>query len=262
MTFSLPEGLPAGRFVPDGSPVMWRSDEPPHDPLASWTRYQRQQGETGLLPILCYADDDRPGSLDLAEIDAVDLESELEEGWRAYRRRQLAWLAAPPEPMDCPEDVEPWEDDPGAPYDQWPGPAPATPASSRVDPDEAARSAFALLADEWPYELWDGRLGLVAARRSADIPAVIGWRAQAPLPLLCALLRSWEDRFGARVLAAVGSTLYVCVASPPRDERQANHVALEHLLTTADNIVNDPPTPFPRYAASLVGAPLWRFWWD
>ncbi|WP_217576627.1 DUF4253 domain-containing protein [Streptomyces sp. GbtcB7] len=51
-------------------------------------------------------------------------------------------------------------------------------------------------------------------------------------------------------------------SSPPRDEQQAAHIALEHLLTTADNIVNDPPTPFPRYAASLVDAPLWRFWWD
>ncbi|MFJ8020433.1 DUF4253 domain-containing protein [Streptomyces sp. NPDC096311] len=270
MTFSLPvglpAGLPAGRAVPDGSPVMWRSDTPPSDPLAWWTRCQRQQGETGLLPILCYGDDDRPRSLDLAEIAAVDLEAELEQSWRAYRRDQLARLAAPSEPLELPEDiapfVEPWEDDPGAPFDHWPGLAPATLASCGVDPDEAARSAFAHLMADDPYNATDARLGLVAAARSADIPAVVGWRAQAPLPLLCALLRSWEDRFGARVLTVVGATLYVSVASPPRDAQQAAHIALEHLLTTADNIVNDPPTPFPRYAASLVDAPLWRFWWD
>ncbi|MFI6494278.1 DUF4253 domain-containing protein [Streptomyces sp. NPDC050564] len=243
MTFPLPEGLPAGRLVPDGSPVMWQSDEPPADPLAEWTRYQRQQGDTGLMPVLCYPNR-RSDSPDLAAVDAVDLEGDLEEGWRGYPKHRLAG------------------DGPGARFDRWPGLARGTLASCGVDPDEAARSAFALLADEWPYELWDGCLGLVAARRSADIPALVGWRAEAPLPVLCALLRSWEDRFGARVLAAVGSTLYVSVASPPRDEQQAQHVALEHLLTTADNIVDDPPTPFPEYAASLVDAPLWRFWWD
>ncbi|MGW7611317.1 DUF4253 domain-containing protein [Streptomyces sp. NPDC054766] len=260
MTFSLPEGLPSGRSVPAGSPVMWYADRLPYDPLLDvWTRAQRQQDTTGLRPILCYADDDHPRSLDLAEIAAVDLEAELEQGWREYRERQLAWLVAPPEPMDCPEDIEPWEDDPGAPYDRWPGLAPATLPASGVDPDEAARAAFArLLREGWPGI----SLGLVAAARSADIPAVIGWRAEAPLPLFCALLRSWEDRFGARVLAAIGATLYVSVACPPRTQEQADLVALEHLLTTADNIVNDPPTPFPRYAASLIDAPVWSFWWD
>ncbi|MFE4622114.1 hypothetical protein [Streptomyces mirabilis] len=43
-------------------------------------------------------------------------------------------------------------------------------------------------------------LGFVAAARSADIPAVVGRRAEAPLPLLCALLRRgrYEPRRPAR----------------------------------------------------------------
>ncbi|MEV8035835.1 DUF4253 domain-containing protein [Streptomyces sp. NPDC086182] len=142
------------------------------------------------------------------------------------------------------------------------GLAPATLPASGADPDEAARSALAHLLRHGWYDTAGASLGLVAAARSADIPAVIGWRAEAPLPLFCALLRSWEDRFGARVLAAIGATLYVSVACPPRTQEQADLVALEHLLTTADNIVNDPPTPFPRYAASLIDAPVWSFWWD
>ncbi|WP_328451558.1 hypothetical protein OG780_24520 [Streptomyces sp. NBC_00386] len=73
MTFSLPEDLPSGRGVPVGSPVMWYADKMPYAPLLDvWTRAQRQQDTTGLRPILCYADDDRPRSLDLAEIAAVD----------------------------------------------------------------------------------------------------------------------------------------------------------------------------------------------
>ncbi|MFF4537449.1 DUF4253 domain-containing protein [Streptomyces aureus] len=265
MTLSIPGDLPPGRGVPAGAPVLWYADKMPYAPLLdAWTRAQQQQDATGLRPVLCYADDDHPRSLDLAEVAAVDLEAELEQEWHEHRRRQLARLAEPPAAPEIPEDlvdfIEPWEDDPGPPFGRWPGLAPAALPAPCIDPDEAARAAiFAHLTHVGEPGI---SLGLVKAARSADIPAVIGWRAEAPLPLLCALLRSWEDRFGARVVAAIGSTLYVSVASPPRDEQQANHVALEHLLTTADNIVNDPPTPFPRYAASLVGAPLWRFWWD
>jgi hypothetical protein len=65
--------------------------------------------------------------------------------------------------------------------------------------------------------------------------------------LLCALLRSREERFGARVVAAFGSELHVSVA---------------RVLPTADNIVDGPPTPFPEYAAGLVGRTRWSLRWD
>ncbi|MFJ7902878.1 DUF4253 domain-containing protein [Streptomyces sp. NPDC096198] len=118
------------------------------------------------------------------------------------------------------------------------------------------------LLDEMPRGLEDCRFALVPARRGADVPAVFGWTAPAPLPLLCALLRSWEDRFGARVAAAFGGTLRVSVARPPRERSQADRLALEHLLTTADNIAGDPPSAFPHYAARLVGENEWSFRWD
>ncbi|WP_078629431.1 DUF4253 domain-containing protein [Streptomyces sp. 142MFCol3.1] len=263
MTFPLPDRLPAGHLIrtPDGTPVMWCSESPPADPHAAWIGHQRRQAATGLLPVLCYRDV-RPTPFDPADVDAFDLEGELAKNWAEYRRRRFAVSDGPSEPFDCPEDVEPWEDDPGPPFEQWPGLAPATLPAGGVDPDEAARAAFAHLVDDDPYALTEARLGLVAAERSADIPALLDWYGGAPKTLLCALLRSWEDRFGARVLTLVGATLYVSVASPPHTREQAERVALEHLLTTADNIVDDPPTPFPRYAQSLVGAPLWRFWWD
>jgi hypothetical protein len=100
------------------------------------------------------------------------------------------------------------------------------------------------------------------SRPGADLPAVLEWSSEAPVPLLCALLRSWEERFGAQVVAACGSGLYVSVARPPRDMQDAELLALEHVLSTADSIVDDPPTPFPEYAAGLVGQSYWWFWWD
>jgi len=56
-----------------------------------------------------------------------------------------------------------------------------------------------------PYRpMPDTRIGLVAAERPADVPLVIGWEGPVNwgdflLPLT-AVLRSWEDRFGARVI--------------------------------------------------------------
>jgi hypothetical protein len=41
----------------------------------------------------------------------------------------------------------------------------------------------------------------------------------------------------------------------------AAHVALEHVLTGADNL-NDGFLSFADYAASLIDRPMWSFWWD
>lgn len=101
---------------------------------------------------------------------------------------------------------------------------------------------------------------------STDGPRPEEASARVVEPLLCALLRSWEERFGARVVGAFGGELFPSVARPPLDLPHAERLALEHVLSTADNIagnlVDDPSTPFPEYAAELVGRTEWRFWWD
>lgn len=50
-------------------------------------------------------------------------------------------------------------------------------------------------------------LALVRVQRPTDILAVLAWDAVAPNELLPAMLRSWEDLFGARVVAFEGATL-------------------------------------------------------
>ncbi|WP_328683217.1 hypothetical protein [Streptomyces sp. NBC_00343] len=61
------------------------------------------------------------------------------------------------------------------------------------------------------------QLSLVPARRSADVPAIVGWAAG-------------------------------------RSASHAEQLALEHVLSTADNMVDDPPTPFPEYANRISDA--------
>lgn len=266
MIASLPDGLPPGRCLPEdiagatSSPArMWLSDDPVPDPVTSWTHCERGREESGLWPLLVSSLDGPGRPTDLATVDAQDLNAVLEAGWRSYRDFQLRQRAAPREPGYVPEGVEPYEDDPGAPFDSWPGLAPGVPSRPGADPDVAARAVVTrLAADPHPWPL---HLALVPAARSADIPAVMGWQADAPLSRLCALLRSWEDRFGARVVAFEGDMILVSVARPPTDADHATHLALEHVLTGADNI-NDGTLPYPDLAASLIDCPLWSFWWD
>ncbi|NEB02067.1 DUF4253 domain-containing protein [Streptomyces sp. SID13726] len=260
MVFSLPDGLPSGRFERWGSVEVWVSGELPDDVDELWVRLLGRAGVTGLYPHLC-----RPGSpvrpVDPGAADAVDLEGVLAADFAEYRRRRLPFWSAPAS-VEVPEDVEPWPHDPGPPFTRWPGLAPAVPDSGAgPTPEEAAARTVADLLCAEPYAA-SLALALVPARRSADVPAVAGWSRGGPLPLLGALLRSWEERFGARVVAAYGGELHVSVARPPLDPAHAELLALEHVLTTADNIVDDPPTPFLEYARELVGRTDWRFWWD
>jgi Domain of unknown function (DUF4253) len=74
------------------------------------------------------------------------------------------------------------------------------------------------------------------------------------------VLRSWEARFGARLLRiGADSTLRVLVERPPVTVDAAQRVAAEH-IAFADE---------PRQSGSvadlgeaLIGAPIWSFWWD
>jgi Domain of unknown function (DUF4253) len=107
-------------------------------------------------------------------------------------------------------------------------------------------------------------LGLVAADRPADVPAVVGWEAYgAPGDEgveMGTVLRSWEDRFGARLLR-LGSVLQVLVERPPRSREHAQHVAAEH-LAFADECNWRSGYSVAELGDVLIDEPVWTFWWD
>jgi hypothetical protein len=232
------------------------SDEPVVAPGRLWTRYQAQQHETGWLPLLMAWPCATGAGHGPAEVGAVDVEWSLRESWSSYQR------ARPPHPAfeeGWPPDVAP-PADPGPPYTCWPGlAAPADPHPG-PSPDAVARAAVGQLLHYFTTR-FIAHIALVRADRTADVPALAGWEADAPALELSALLRTWEDRFGARVIGFEGSSVFVSVASPPLTSQHAAHVALEHILTGASNL-NDGTLPFPDYAEALRGERLWSFWWD
>ncbi|HEV7933820.1 MAG TPA: DUF4253 domain-containing protein [Actinomadura sp.] len=255
----LPADLPPGRWVlADGGyhshaaeePVMWVSDEPVIDAAPQWSRLYARHPVTGLYPLLLGSapgDPDRPwhaGELmpfPASMIDDVDVEGLLRRSWK---------LQVPGRP--------------------WPGLAPATPR--RHDPGIAARAVAALCAAPGGR----GRrwlLGLVPARRGADALSVCGWSGPVNRHLhileISAVVRSWEERLGARVVAVGFDTLDLSFGGPPATKEQARAFAAELIAFcpigfagySLTDLVDGIALPDGSVAGSIVAQTHMAFWW-
>ncbi|MEV7996950.1 DUF4253 domain-containing protein [Streptomyces sp. NPDC086077] len=162
-----------------------------------------------------------------------------------------------------PEEVlaEYWED---LADDDWPGLAPE-PEPAGPDPDAVATDLAEHLLTDGTW-LKEPRLALVPARRSADIAAAIGWSGpvnhEDDVARLCAVLRSWEDRFGIRVVALTSDQLIVSVAAPPTTPEAARAVTAEHYAFCPDDVDRSGLPTLDAYAEQLIDREFWSFWWD
>jgi hypothetical protein len=109
------------------------------------------------------------------------------------------------------------------------------------------------------------RIGLVAAKRPADVITALGWSGAGNVhqdpALMSAVLRSWEDRWAARVVEIGFDTLTLTVGIPPRDDKTAQALAAEHFAFCPDNVWQGEGT-LAAYAMSLEQSRIWTFWWD
>jgi hypothetical protein len=142
---------------------------------------------------------------------------------------------------------------------RWPGLAPA--GDTGQEPDD--------FADQYVRDNDDGtsRIILVAAARGADVLTAVGWEGAVNYTgdnsWLSSVLRSWEDRFGARLVEIGFDTLHLAVAAPPVTSGHCEHVAAEHFAFCPDNIVQGLNPAIRAYAAEQVRAKAgWSFWWD
>ncbi len=244
--------LPAGQRVVgfSGEVVAWASDEPLADAGAAWFALSAIRRETGLVPVLLAGlDGDTARPWDNGEFDAPDDVSALDQ-LPAERVLAACWSAAQ-------ED----EGEAGAAVSartplgrRFPGLAP--PGTEPLAADEL-RAAVDALAP--------ARLGLVAADRPADLLPRLGWSGvvnwyDSPLPV-AAVLRSWEERFGATLLEVGFADVRVLVERPPRSLAAAERVAAEHIVF-CDKCGRNGLRDIASIAASLVSAPIWSFWWD
>ena len=280
-----PDGLPAGRLIvpdpqyaggdPVTEPVLWITEDPPPEPGRLWARLLAEHPATGLWPLLLTT---------MVVPTMVGLHAEIQDVIRRSNPPGRPWLTGElvPVPDSRIGELDPGEmlaqgwnlttgqgeegfdfgDDalPAVPFRSWPGLAgPGAPGS---DPD--ARAAEVVTSADGVRDV-TGRddpphLGLVPAPDGAGAITACGWMSQAGDPAeIASVIRSWQERFGARLCSLGMDTLGVSVAWPPTTADHAQRVAAEHFAFCAD--IADF-TSFDKYAASLVGATAWTFWWD
>ncbi|MFF3615938.1 DUF4253 domain-containing protein [Streptomyces sp. NPDC002580] len=279
-----PSGRALGLDLPPGRLIDATDDGPWHEPLlwhaedtaapGAWSALAGPARASGLLPVVVDAGGARngPGDWELMPDEMSypgdhDADDVLAEYWEEYVADEL----------DSDQDypgrarvVEVFGEQPGldetiAPYGPvWPGLA-AAPVPE-ADPDARAAEIAEHLAGPGSW-LKRPRLALVPARRSADIPAALGWTGpmnhENDVARLCAVLRSWEDRFGIRVVALTFDQLVLSVAAPPTTLAEAEAVAAEHFAFCPDNITQGHHTTLKAYAEQeVLDEEVWSFWWD
>lgn len=170
------------------------------------------------------------------------------------------WFDCFPEPWQVGPDWDEekqWAERMAAPFtSRYPGLAPAVDAALAPEVLEAALRSFPA-----------SRIALIPADRLADVLPTLGWcpgNWDSAFPAsssvgFAAVLRSWEERFGARLFAMTQDAAHLLVERPPRDLDAALPVAAEHWVFC------DEPAgrqPVQTTAAEIVDAPVWYFWWD
>ena len=148
-----------------------------------------------------------------------------------------------------------------APYGgTFPGRAPPTPGLELLTPAEIVEAAVEEAAGPG-----DHLLGVAAVSRPADVPAAVGWVGARTcwddVGALSAVLRSWEDRFGALLVRLGHSCLEFAVAAPPWERSECVAIAAEHYALCDDTYRGNPGT-LRDYANLLRGSTRWSFWWD
>ncbi|EQD83455.1 uncharacterized protein DUF4253 [Saccharopolyspora erythraea NRRL 2338] len=251
--------LPAGELLTDQSPgkgdpapLCWISDERPSPHLLAALRTDHER--TGLWPLLLCDSNEVYG--DRCTVGIVPPEPrEHIERWHAADVMARIW-----------DGLVQAEDDLGPAYELevlepfgYDCPGLAAEGNLLADPDILANQQVPRFVDA------DTRLGLVPVERGADVLATLGWSGAANhvsrTAGLAAMARSWEERFGVRLLRLGPDRLDLSVAAPPQEMHHAAAVAAEHWTFCPDRILQESGS-ISAYAREIRGRRTWSFWWD
>ncbi len=254
--------LPAGKRIVAGygagEPVAWATVAPVADPGRTWQALSELSPDTGLVPFLLAGLDDttrRPWDdnefsdpADISTIGELDTAALLAEMWSGEFEDEDAES----------EDVEDEDDEFRemiAPFSrQFPGLAPA--AEQRLTDHEIEQALRSLPP---------ARVGVAVASRPADVLPLIGWDGAVNhgdyAVMIAAVLRSWEERFGARLLQIGFAEIRLLAERPPRTLQAARQLAAEQ-FAFCDECAGRGLHDVSSITDHLLRSPIWTFWWD
>jgi hypothetical protein len=239
-------------------PVAWVTDTVVPGAGLTWSELEAARDQTGLVPVLLADEEADAGyffqypSVDVSDVDELDAAAVLAARWSG--RASL-------------DDDEREASSRVTPYSrEFPGLAPGQEA-----PLSDARLRQALVS------LPAARIGLITAARPADVLPVAGWEtfddfldsahlpqgAVRPAAWIAAVLRSWEARFGARLMTiGPGARISLLAQRPPATPDAATQIAAEHFAFADECDGCGSAGTVTSIAKRLPGTPVWQFWWD
>jgi Domain of unknown function (DUF4253) len=126
---------------------------------------------------------------------------------------------------------------------------------------------------ELPTIPYDGETGkpleivniiLVPAEAASDVPAYLhwgNWNSCPPPEVHIAMLRKWNQRYGAELVGLTRDVMNLRVVKRPESKDVALKLATEQYHYCAD-IVDQGTETLAPLAALLMASGWWYFWWD
>ena len=105
---------------------------------------------------------------------------------------------------------------------------------------------------------------VVPAASGAEVPAYLRYGAwnECPRPEFhVAMLRSWQERYGAELISMGADTVELRVKRRPGSREEALALAREHYSYCSDT-VDQGTGDLAALAANLMASDWWFFWWD
>jgi Domain of unknown function (DUF4253) len=234
-------GLRPACVTGGGRPVWTVHPLPPkREPFASWVRLRAAHDQTGLWPFLAGSALKEVNRQAISELwddaatahDPTAVQRGLALDVRAFFTDRAAELAVP------------------------------DPATLSVD---AAALAWADRQPQFAFTSRDTVIGLIQADHGWQVPGLLSWNGAANYDLdgahHVAVLRHWQQRYGAELVTLTGDHIELLVARPPRDPTTITQVAVEMLGYCPDLDVLGAGM-VAVLAQEVVPHRCWSFWWD
>lgn len=107
-------------------------------------------------------------------------------------------------------------------------------------------------------------LGIAPTDESWQVPAFAqfgGWNSCPPPEEHCAILRYWQEKYGAEIVSLTHDVIECSVENPPQTEAECWELAWEQYAYCSD-IVDQGVGKVGKLASGLRNSDYWYFWWD
>ncbi len=127
--------------------------------------------------------------------------------------------------------------------------------------DDVLISTIDILTGEPLDEVY---IALIPTLDSYKVPAYLklgDWNEYPVQEEHIAFLKYWNEKYGARIIAATHDIIECIVDNPPKTKDEAINLAIEQYKYCFDIVVQGTQT-INNLAANLLNRKLWYFWWD